>query len=294
MDLETEEQKRESFRNILFELASSQDNFEENTEIYDKFKTLYDRDNNEKFRHFYSDIFPVLRKIKDSSDYGDLDILSQNLDIVRCKYQERNRDENGALTDICNSLNKLYDHINLEISRINYFEGLFSQKIGKGELNNINASIRTLTNTSERLSNDFDQKIKKAEKRIETIQEKTENQQKEYITILSILSSVILVFNAGIIFSASVLENISASTIYRIVLIALIIGLVIINLIFALFYYLNQILEKNTSLKPLIFSNVLFIFLIACTVLGWCFGVVEDRNDRIPPDPPYIETNLTQ
>ena len=58
------------------------------------------------------------------------------------------------------------------------------------------------------------------------VQERQEDMQKEYITILGIFAAIVLAFTGGIVFSSSVLENIDKPSIYRISLMAFIIGLV--------------------------------------------------------------------
>ncbi len=58
------------------------------------------------------------------------------------------------------------------------------------------------------------------------VQERQEDMQKEYITILGVFSAIVLAFTGGIVFSSLVLENIDKPSIYRISLMAFIIGLV--------------------------------------------------------------------
>ncbi len=52
------------------------------------------------------------------------------------------------------------------------------------------------------------------------VQERQEDMQKEYITILGIFAAIVLAFTGGIVFSSSVLENIDKPSIYRISLMA--------------------------------------------------------------------------
>ena len=50
--------------------------------------------------------------------------------------------------------------------------------------------------------------------------------EKEYISILGIFASIVLAFVGGLTFSTSVLANIDKASIYRLVIIACIIGIV--------------------------------------------------------------------
>ena len=103
MRLDVENQKVTLLRNILLYLATKKhiivhdDNFI--LAINNKFEELYYPSNdNEGFRHFYSDIFSTLINIK-NSEYS-LEILAQNLKIIREKYEPRNRDKDGNMIAI--------------------------------------------------------------------------------------------------------------------------------------------------------------------------------------------------
>ena len=79
-------------------------------------------------------------------------------------------------------------------------------------------------------------------------QESKNNQakmQSEYITILGIFASIVLAFTGGMTFSTSVLENISSSSIYRIIVISLILGLILFNVIWLLIDFLRDINRKT-------------------------------------------------
>ena len=80
----------------------------------------YNYNRNEKFRHYYSDIFSTLTLIDGDSSIGSLDILAQNIQTIKDGYIPKNTDENGNAIDISKEIVKLYDHTNLDIARINY------------------------------------------------------------------------------------------------------------------------------------------------------------------------------
>lgn len=92
--------------------------------MYIRLEKLYYSPREDKmFRHFYSDIFSVLLEIKQSSkDIGSIDVLGQNLDVLRKGYNAINYDADGNLIDISDSIRKLYDHVSLDIARIMYSE----------------------------------------------------------------------------------------------------------------------------------------------------------------------------
>ena len=96
MDLTKETEQREEFQAILFELSKSQENLQDayyRKMMYKRLEFLYYEDSQKKrFRHFYSDIFSVLSQVKQNSKLGDINILGQNLEIIRNGYKPQNKD----------------------------------------------------------------------------------------------------------------------------------------------------------------------------------------------------------
>lgn len=77
------------------------------------------------------------------------------------------------------------------------------------------------------------------------------------------------------------MNNIAQADIYRVLLTALTIGLVLLNVLFGLFYYIDRLVNKSPSIKPLIISNVVLIALLSVTMAAWSMGWVESRDKRI-------------
>ncbi len=274
MDLTRETQQREEFRNILFELSKSQEKLQEASYrigVYKRLEQLYDAELSEKrFRHFYSDIFSVLTQIKENPEQGDINILGQNLDVIRNGYQAKNIASDGErIIDVSDAINKLYDHVNLDIARMSYSDAKEWQKSG-GYIQNLSEQTKVMQNRIDEMATN-----------IENAEEKITNQQKEYISILGIFSSVVLAFSGGIAFSTSVLDNIMQASVYRTLIVGLVVGLVLVNVIFGLFYYINGIVSKEERIKPLIVSNVIIVLLIVVVIIAWAFGVVEYRDECI-------------
>ncbi len=216
-----------------------------------------------------------------------MDTLGENLRIIHKKYVPENKDEFGNTIDISDAIKKLYDHINLEIARIQFSDGVYRKQTGEDELTDIKAQIK------EAKSN-----MDNTEKRFNDLNKKLNDTQKEYISILGIFASIVTAFMAGLVFSSSILENMHKSSVYRIVLIALIIGLVLSNLLFGLFYYIDRIVKpkEKSSIKPIAITNIVLIFLIVLTIIAWCAGAVEIRTDFLndPNNEVGIFTKLSQ
>ena len=260
MDIKTQEEQRKEFKNILQELASSDSYLSEaaaRSFIYQRLEALY---HNHEFRHFYSDIFDVVSQLNNNNIRGSTEFLAQNIATIRSGYHSQNYDGDGELIDIGKSINKLYDHLNLEIGRLNYFS--------------------TSKEAAERLSL-VDGRIKDLNQSVSESSKSLKRQQAEYITILGIFASIVLAFTGGMAFSTSVLNNIASTDVYRIIIITLLIGLILCNVVFGLFYFLGSIIKEKASIKPLVLSNSIILAILIFTLLAWSDGLIEKRNLKV-------------
>lgn len=274
--------RRREFKALLLELAKTYSLSEERavrSEFYLKFEELYYINNQGILRHFYSDIFSTLIEINSdpSLDKGDIDLLGMNLFCLARGYKAMNHDDAGNLIDIRDNLWKLYDHVSLDIARIQYsnsgddrlshelqFE-IVSEQIVESK-----NKLKTLSDETDKLKND----LSKA--------------QLDYIAILGIFASIVLAFVGALAFSTSVLENIDSVSVYRLLLTALIIGVVFVTIIFLMFHYVGVMSWRTSSTNkpnsPLIIAYVFFGIMICAVIAAWCNGCVESRNDRIESD----------
>ena len=262
MNIEKYEEKREKFKNLLLKLSSSQTELhstKEKKKIYLELESIY-VGNNESFRHFYSDIFSVISIIDKQIDLEDFEVLSQNMDIIRKGYHPMNKDNNGKIINIEKQINKLYDHINLEISRLNY-----SKQVEVG-------TQMQLDNVSDALA-----EIERNVEHMEDAVEKADDIQKQYITILGIFASIVLAFTGGIAFSTSVLQNIAKASIYRISLISIILAFALTNLIYLLTRFIMEITKKQDEKilypKYMIVLNIVYGIFVLIIIFCWIFNI---------------------
>ena len=110
---------------------------------------------------------------------------------------------------------KIYDHFQLAISQIENANNIFA------------ASIE-------------DAKVK--------LQQQVKGVEREYISILGIFASIVLAFVGGITFSTSVLQSISAASIYRLLLTIDFLAFVLINTIYILAKLIFTIKDKDAKL----------------------------------------------
>lgn len=294
MDLTKEFQQRKEFCDILFELAKSQESLQDayyRSNMYKRLESLYDAESKDKrFRHFYTDIFSVLTQIQQNSDLGDINILGQNLDMIRNGYKPQNKAVDGKrIIDVSDAIKKLYDHVNLDIARIAYSDGADRKISGESSIENLQSQINSMQRElqkAQEIKNDYED----TEKKIIDVENKLDNSQKEYITILGIFAAVVLAFTGGIAFSTSVLNNIAQASAYRTIAVALIIGLVLINVLFGLFYYVNSLVNKEKKIFPLIISNIVIIVLLIITFFAWNNGWIENRDKKIEHQRNIVDT----
>lgn len=283
MNIAEEDAKRIQFQHLLIDLAKTKcPSKEKQADFFKQLEDLYHVPGDKRgFRHFYSDIFTSLLYIqKNDPNFGSPEFLLLNLDDLRKNYvPEKNVDNLGSPIDIQNYIRKLYDHVNLEVQRMRYSDQedyKISQMKAIKSLEDSVQYIETSVCNAQTKLNDNEIQIKVAA-------ESTENAKKEYITILGIFAAIVLAFTGGMIFSSSVLEYMHSVSIYRILLITLVIGFILFNVIYALVWFISKIIgisdKKNHSIHTT--TNLIICLLIVLVILGWCFGIVEKRNDNL-------------
>lgn len=286
--MQQDNEKRGKLGELLLSLAKSQDALQDGSsraKIYLQLEEIYYTRKNEKpFRHYYSEILSLLIRINQDKQLGHIEILGQNLSVIFNGYQPQNHDEDGNPIDISESIKKLYDHVNLEIQRISYSD-MNDNKLTQEE------TIKAIRKETV----DIGSKADVISGRVEELEGKLSQTQKEYVAILGIFAAIVLAFTGGFAFSTSVLENLHSGSIYRVVLVALIIGLVIINILFGLFFYLDRLIstKKEKRIAPLIIANVVIVALIGLTILAWTFSIVEKRNSPTSTSPAGTSATVT-
>lgn len=290
MDITNEEKQRKEFCDILRSLAYSEYLLKEKSErskMYQRLENLYYSPQKEtQFRHYYSDIFVVLSQIQQDKALGTIDVLGENLRQIRKGYQSVNKDENENTIDISDSIKKLYDHVNLEIARLNYSIGTNINFWGQDKVRTFEIQQRQIEDKlhkSQKAQKNIEKEQKNIERAQKNIEKKLDRTQKDYIAILGIFAAIVITFVGGIAFSTSVLDNIHKSSIYRIIIVSLMIGIVLINILYGLFYYIDRLVNstKHRTIKPLVISNFILIFLLIIISIMWLNGVVEKRNENI-------------
>lgn len=194
-------------------------------DIKQRINLLLEEVYNGEYRHSYAMIAGILVEIKISSNDKTevFTCLSENLQVVK-EIVDENLEYDSRLVKI----NKLYDHITLEITRFNYLD----QVVGKQSdlINKVMDQRRLFDETTEKLNKDL--------KDVESL-------KPEIISIIGIFSAITLAFIGGMTFTSSTLTSINEASAYKVIFISSICGIVIFNTIFCLIYIISKMINKN-------------------------------------------------
>lgn len=257
MDKKDIENRRYELRALLFDLSKSQIALKTNrekSEIYKRLEHIYYYNKDEKYRHFYSDIYAALSLIDKDPSIGDLEILSQNLDIIMKNYKpDQNSDEDGNTINITDEIFKLYDHVNLDIAR-------FTTLKETGDKNK----------SEQRRMNGLVSEIEKKQEELENTIPDIKDMQKSYISILGIFASIVLAFTGGMAFSTSVLDNIYKSSIYRTIIVVSLVGMVFIVMIWLLLDFIRNIHgQHKRNWWFIVVPELVLVLMIVFSVIAY-------------------------
>ncbi len=152
---------------------------EEKEEVASKLRLLYQGG----FRHNYSDFFPIILEIaRQDNDYS-IDYLSENLESLRVFVENDYVSNNKRYTSLYPILEKLCDHLNLEISRWSYY----SQN--EHRIEDISSKTDSMTKS-----------LASAQESLEAASKQASSMQTEVISVLSIFAGIAFVFSGGMSF----------------------------------------------------------------------------------------------
>ena len=155
-------------------------------------------------------------------------------------------DEKSDVKESCKKVVvKIYDHFNLVTNQISAIE---------------RARLSAMETSLEVSKADIEKSLKKIER--------------EYITILGIFASIVLAFVGNLAFSTSVLENIDKASIYRVLMVVCLIGMIFVNIIYLLLKFIEAFHKNDVKISVSIWKlNLpLFIFM-GIVAFGWLVDI---------------------
>lgn len=237
MEKQLENSKRKhEFRKILFELSTfNQGNYEKILKNIYKYYL-------ENKRHRYSHISDFLNEQSESNNEL-IDAILYNIDQIEYrlsneedlrklleKYHKEEFKEYDEMDYECliSKLEKLYDHIALEKSRINLSKKN-EDRINTHIIENLNDSVekttRNLENRSDQIQNNLNTNV---------------------ISIVGIFSAIIFVFFGGLSNASAIISSLNKKIeICKTMFLLMGIGLVMFNVIFLLLYSISKLTNKN-------------------------------------------------
>lgn len=197
------------------------------------------------YRHQYSDICSVMYAYLDGENALDEAMppqplsLSNNVEIILGQFEAR-----GGSKKAFSSLRKLRDHIELERTRLEY---AFKQNACQHKL------------------------VADANSVLQNAQSSLDETKREYVTILGIFASIVITFTAGSAFSASVLQNINAVSVYRLCFVILLVGLFLFDLVALLLSFIAHVSKAGQAKSmhwAIVAGNVVFALLLIAIVIA--------------------------
>ena len=193
------------------------------------------------YRHSYSNIFSTIASINQKSEMGTIEVLSTNL-YTLAKHRDIKNPKR---------VEKLYDHVNLEIAQINYMSdmknGLVSDisqiKQKNEEFKQASSQLKEKLDSYDDTSKELSQKVESYNKTSMELEGKINGISRDYIAILGIFAAIILAFTGGISFTKGFLSLQEVPSFYVIRVFSVTFILWILS-IWMLLTFISKIIDK--------------------------------------------------
>lgn len=223
------------------------------------------------YRHLYSDVCSVMYDaLSTNPDHLDDGVpyqarnLANNMELIH-----RAVDANNVPDQVKRSVHKLYDHIELENTRMTYMARQNKAQIAgvkklHDEVEGVGAKAEEI---QKRMHDDVDE-VKA------NIAETQDNLQRNYVTILGIFAAIVIAFATGSAFSSSVIQAMASVSVYRLAFVMLVLGLFLFDLVMALFFFICRVskFKEGKHLPTLVKAvNIILVIGIVATLAARFF-----------------------
>ena len=243
-------QLQEKLHVLLCEFALSKNNFWNNSVDLTVYLQSLQKIYVAEFHHQYSKLFEVVNKVFEDDD-KDILVFQENLKVFRKflidKCYSTDSEEIKKLLKI---FDKLQDHLLLEISRREFIER---------QDKNMSSLIEKYRIIEEKAGN-LEKKFDKLSNRLSKI-------QTDFVAILAIFAAVVVAFSSGSNYMLSTLSVISRAFTKEILFITLICGLMLMDTLFMLIYFIGSIIERNIGGKWWLAAIPNLLIIIALIVV---------------------------
>lgn len=242
--------KKQTLNDILEKLTKedSQINEEVVKQYIIDFKEVYSED---KYRHRYSEISAGLQKILEQDNGESKTVsLTTNLKIIlnQCKSSD---------VPFLEKIEKLYDHISLEINRVSYINNNILNEVDSkismyenrvkdikesiNELETIDVNIKRIEDELSSISQ-TQEKVEELKENVEKVDADLKKNNISIITTMSIFSAIVLTFSGSISISNNIISNVNSNNVNIMMLTSFALGLIFFNIIFLLLYIVSKII----------------------------------------------------
>ncbi len=239
--------RQERLSNEIYFLAQGMLNTQnkEQLDVIARLQKIY----KDGFKHYYSDLFPVVLAVFDENSQYNKEYLTGNLETIRNELELDYSNGIDQFKDIYSQFTKLCDHLNLQISELNVFSEIQDRTKDATELmSSTNGELRIATKDLQQATMELEQttpELVKANKKADSL-------QTELIAVLSIFAAIVITFSGGITFLGSVMTSIKDVNYFEsIILAAIVCGMVLFNTIFLMMYMVSKITERSIYAKCL-------------------------------------------
>ena len=263
------QEAQRALHDVLLELSSKQnillpedDNIEackgKVREYLERLRVIYDGDD-KQFRHQYSPLHALITRMAKEDD-KDIEIFQTNLEVILTALDDSETEDNSVSGDLFDKCFKLYDHLALEIARWQTASSLEWQVFG---IEKKISDVRKQLDEDEKLSSEISEKIKDSEQRFSKI-------QSDFVAILAIFAAVVIAFSSGSGYVLSSIAAVGNAPLDRLVSVVLVCGLVLMDTLFMLMYFIGRIIDRGLGVKwwiVLMFNAfvIVLILLARCT-----------------------------
>lgn len=216
--------------------TKDEDLLNELDKFYDCFMRIYiiqENDKTDVYRHPYNIVLRTLAELKArGADPESLNHLSEKIrSCLAYSHQKYHQNKTEASNRLRNCLYKLWDHIALDVFRINQMEMLHS------DYND--------------LISGFTDKIQNCRTDIDSLNKNIEKSKLDVVAILGIFAAIIIGFVAPVVFSSQLLANLKDTPAGKIMIASAVCGFVAISLFYMVYLILENVVFKNREQQPL-------------------------------------------
>lgn len=193
----------------------------------------------DNFRHSYSQIFATIEtQIRLEGDSANIvECLSENFNLL---YKVVNSKSSNLTDEAKSKINKLLDHVMLEVARIGYFNSnaLKPQSV---ESNDTDNKVQELNQKVQEIN----RKVTKSLGELRTSTNKMDSLRTESVTVLSILAAIMLAGMGGFTILGNIAQTAKEISSYRFFAITAFLGVILFNVVFMLIYMIARLTDKN-------------------------------------------------